>query len=151
MNVPKKPLFDDNFAKQLARDVREGGNAALQGKFLFGPVKRRRTCAQCKKKKLIHHAGRGRIAAYCSRACKQRSYRLRSAWLARARSSNPELKLLRQDMRQILETDRLKRVAIEVFKEMGVFEFLERLGFQQPAPQPSQLKLVKTPPNPRPA
>ena len=54
-------------------------------------------------------------------------------------------------MRQILETDRLRKVAIEVFTEMGLFEFLESLGFQRPAPQTSQLKLVKTPPNPRPA
>ena len=54
---------------------------------------------------------------------------------------------MRQDLRQILETDRLKRVALEVFKEMGVFDFLETLGWKSPEPQPPQLKLVKSPPN----
>ncbi len=45
-------------------------------------------------------------------------------------------------MRQILETDRFRKVAIEVLEEVGLFEFLKKLGFQRPAPQPSQLKLV---------
>ena len=121
MSVTKKLPFDKDFAKRLAQAMREGGNA-LQSKNLFGPVKRRRTCVQCKKK-LVHHAGRGRVAADRSRACKQHAYRIRSARRARARSSNPELKLLRQDMRQILETDRLKKVAIEVFKEMACSNF----------------------------
>ena len=57
--------------------------------------------------------------------------------------------LMRQDIRQVLETDRLKQVALEVFEEMGVFDFLRTLGFQLPEPQPPQLKLVKSPPNDR--
>jgi len=52
---------------------------------------------------------------------------------------------MRQDMRQILEKDRIRQVVLEVFKEMGVFDFLETLGWKSPEPQPPQLKLVKSP------
>lgn len=107
----------------------------IDGEYVM--ARRRRTCAHCKKK-LVRRTGRGRPSCYCSRACKQKAYRVRSH-----RPPVDPLMLMRQDLRQVLETDRLKHVALEVFKDMGVFDFLERLGFQPPEPQPPQLRLIK--------
>lgn len=90
----------------------------------------------------MRHTGRGRPSLYCSDACKHRAYRAN-----RARKHVTPLALMRQDLRQVLETERIKQVVLEVFKEMGVFDFLEKLSFQPPEPQPAQLHLVKSPPN----
>ena len=124
----KKQLFE-----ALIRNVR------IDGEYLKLP--RRRTCAECKRK-LNRRVGRGRPSYYCSRACKQRAYRAKIA----RRRPNP-LMLLRQDIRQILETDRLKHVVREVFKEMGVLDFLGKLGFEPAELQPRQLRIVKSLPN----
>jgi len=73
---------------------------------------KRRRCKTCKKP--LAGGERGRPAAYCSAACRQRAYR--------KRSQNPRavpLRLLRSDLLAIKEREARKRAAVAALNQLG--------------------------------
>lgn len=95
-------------------------------------------CKTCKKP--LAHRGRGRLAAYCSAACRQKAYRKRSA--------NPHvlpLRLLRNDLLAFRDREARKRAAVETLNQLGYAVQLTWVGAnpQQVGRTNRQLKLVE--------
>jgi hypothetical protein len=101
-------------------------------------TKRARICGYCKQK--LQRRGRGRPPRYCSAACRQRAYRKRCV------NKIDPVTLVVRDMRQLMETERIKSAVKQVMQDIGLLDFFKKLGFEPPEPaKRPNLRLVERP------